>query len=73
MESFTLKVDTVLLLDVDISNCMNYKEDQPATPPAGVTFTDNVMDLGPGYGAQNYGDRGFHPFIPKLEMKVHKL
>lgn len=73
MEEFTLKVDTVLLLDVDISGCMNYKEDRPATPPtADITFTDNVMDLGPGYGAQNYGDRGFHPFMPKFKMAVHK-
>jgi len=80
MEEFTLKVDTVLLLDVDISNCMNYKEDQPAIPPSGITFTNNVMDLGPTYDpipigdgdAQNYGDRGFHPFMPKFKMAVHK-
>lgn len=83
MDEFTLKVDTVLLLEVDTSECMNYYEDQPATEattPAGVTFTDTVMDLGPSYdeipiGAgpvDYYGDSGIHPFMPKFKMKVHK-
>lgn len=83
MDEFTLKVDTVLLFEVDISECMNYYEDQPATEattPAGVTFTDNVMDLGPSFdeipiGAglvDYYGDSGIRPFMTKFKMKVPK-
>jgi hypothetical protein len=82
MEEFTLKVDTVLLLEVDTSECMNYWEFQPAAEavtPAGVTLSDDIMDLGPTYDADpvgagpidNYGDSGIHPFMPKFKMKVH--
>jgi hypothetical protein len=81
MDEFTLKEDTVLLLEIDTSDCMNYWEYQPATEitkPAGVTFYDNRMDLGPSYDpapigdADDYGDSGIHPFMPKFNMKVHK-
>lgn len=53
---------------VDVSGTMNYAEDWPA--PIGITFTEGVLDLGPGYGSDQYGDGGLHPFLPRLEVRM---
>lgn len=57
-------------LEVDITNTMNYWE--TGTPPTGVTFTPNVLDLGPAYEGggtpENFGDFGLHPFMPVFNM-----
>ncbi len=69
MDEFTLRLGTTLLLEIDVSDSMNFKEDIPALPPAGVTFNDGIMDLGPAHGADLYGDRGFHPFLPVIRVR----
>jgi len=80
MEEFTLSAGTTLLLEIDITETMNYKEDDLA-PPAGVTFHEGVMDIGPIYDPvpigdgtfDDYGDHGFHPFLPKFGVSVLEL
>lgn len=72
MDTCELDADSELLLEIDITNCMNYKEYRPAAPPAGVTFTDGKMDIGPSYNnggtSESYGDHGFHPFLPAFRL-----
>jgi len=72
--SFTIPTKLASLftvnLEVDISNTMNFHE--TGTPPTGVIFTANVLDLGPGYEngptPEMYGDEGLHPFMPIFNM-----
>lgn len=58
--------ETINLL-VDITNTMMYGS---GTAPAGVTFFDDTLDLGPGYLTDNYGDLGLHPALPKFSLSV---
>lgn len=68
-DSFTIGDGSYeITLYVDVGDTMNYSED--GTAPAGVTFTENVLDLGPGYGADLYGDQGLHPFVPRFSVDV---
>jgi hypothetical protein len=55
-------------LAVDVEDTMNFAEDWD--PPAGVDFTTGTLDLGPGYGADQYGDGGLHPFLPGFRVTV---
>ena len=57
-----------ITLYMDVENTMNYSED--GATPAGVTFTENVLDLGPGYGTDQYDDQGLHPFVPRFSIEV---
>ncbi len=72
IKPFTL-VDgaTDLVLEVDVAETFNFKED-PDTVPDGVTFYDGVLDLGPGYGLDVYGDQGLHPFLPRFNFHVEE-
>ncbi|MBN1850269.1 MAG: hypothetical protein JW932_16985 [Deltaproteobacteria bacterium] len=68
-ESFTIGEGSYeITLYVDVEGTMNYSED--GTPPEGVTFTESVLDLGPGYGEDLYGDQGLHPFVPRFSVVV---
>jgi len=73
MDTFAIETDSELLLDIDITNCMNYWEERPAAPPAGAVFTDGIMDIGPSYSnggvTETYGDHGFHPFLPTFKLR----
>lgn len=72
IEEFTLADgQAVLVLEVDVAETFNFWED-PEKVPVGVTFNDRVLDLGPGYGLDVYGDQGLHPFLPHFNFHVEK-
>lgn len=56
-------------LMVDVINTMNFKEEEGAAP-AGVVFTDGVLDLGAGCGGEIYGDSGLHPMMPHFSLEA---
>jgi len=58
-----------LVLEVDVAGTFNYWEDTDKIPD-GVTFNAGVLDLGPGYGLDIYGDQGLHPFLPRFNFHV---
>jgi hypothetical protein len=67
--SFTISGDSLdVTLAVDVQNTLNYSEDGVA--PAGAVFSPDVLDLGPGYAGDSYGDRGLHPFVPRFSILV---
>lgn len=71
-ESFTIPEEITAFYNMDISfdvyETMNFTED--GTAPTGVTFTDNVLDLGASDGDDVYGDGGLHPFLPIITVTV---
>ncbi len=70
IEPFTLTGGTAeLVLEVDVLETFNFWED-PDQVPDGVVFNDTVLDLGPGYGGDVYGDQGLHPFLPRFSFHV---
>jgi hypothetical protein len=52
----------------DVSGSLNFWEDNAA--PAGETFTEGILDLGPDKDMVKYGDQGLHPFSPKFAITV---
>ena len=62
----SLEQNMVLEVTVDVTNTMNFWEYATATNG----MSPGYLDLGPGYGADNYGDKGLHPFMPKFSVKV---
>lgn len=68
-DSFTIGTASYdITLYVDVEEKFSYGEE--GTAPGGVTFTANVLDLGPSYGADQYGDIGLHPFVPGFSVEV---
>jgi hypothetical protein len=65
----TLEEFLNLDLMVDVIHTMNFKEEEGAAP-AGVVFTDGVLDLGPGCGGEIYGDCGLHPMMPHFSLEA---
>jgi hypothetical protein len=71
-ESFTISDDSYdLTLYVDVQNTLNFwEEDDASLWPTGITFTSNVLDLGPGFGEDVFGDCGLHPFVPDFRIEA---
>ena len=62
---FTLASGQTPSVMVDINYSMNYSDNTGTI--AGVTFNANMLDFGPmeaGSSSDDYGDMGFHPFLP---------
>ncbi len=55
-------------ITIDIAGTMQFGEQ--GTAPSGVTFYSSTLDLGPGYGADFYGDQGLHPMMPAMSVAV---
>jgi hypothetical protein len=53
-------------LAVNVEDTMNF---QDGTAPGGVSFSEG-LDLGPSFGADNYGDIGLHPLLPGFAVMV---
>ncbi|MBF0237663.1 MAG: hypothetical protein HQM12_08175 [SAR324 cluster bacterium] len=56
-------------ISVDVSNTMLY---ELGTAPDGVSFLDNVLDLGPSKDGKSYGDEGLHPVLPQFVILTTK-
>lgn len=59
-----------ITMTVDVKDTMNFN--LPDTLNAGVTLKDNVLNLGPGYDLEQYGNIGLHPMVPKFSIEVTK-
>lgn len=74
MNEFTIAGGSYdITLYVDVQNTFNFWEDAE-TAPAGVVFTADTLDLGPGYnpggGTEPYGDYGLHPMLPAFSLET---
>jgi hypothetical protein len=59
-------------VNVDVENTLNYSDN--STPPSSdYSFHPNILDLGPTYGVDNYGDTGLHPFLPAFSVASVKV
>jgi hypothetical protein len=71
MESFTLGLLEQLLLTVDITDTMNFKEIE------GGAYEDGSLDIGPtddtASPSTQYGDQGYHPMMPRLNLQPFTL
>lgn len=73
INNFTVSVPKTLLITVDVTNSFNFYEDSTNS-----TYYNNTLDFGPSYDeipigegtVKYYGDKGFHPFMPKFNLKM---
>ena len=71
MDPVTIKVDTTLLLTINIANTFDFKDD------VGTVYDNDMLDIGPFYdaiplgedaGDMYYGDHGYHPMMPVFTL-----
>jgi hypothetical protein len=60
-----------ITINIDVGNTLNYTDNSDVL--AGVTFHPDLLDLGPAYGDDNYGDTGLHPFLPAFSVMSEKV
>jgi len=57
-----------ITMTVDVKDTMTFG--LPEDLNAGVTLKDGVLNLGPGYAFEQYGNIGLHPMVPKFSIVV---
>lgn len=60
-----------ITVNIDVGNTLNYTDN--SSELAGVIFHTDLLDLGPAYGEDNYGDIGLHPFLPAFNVVSEKV
>ncbi len=58
-------------INMDVGNTLNYTDNSDVL--TGVTFHSALLDLGPAYGDDNYGDTGLHPLLPAVRVVSEKV
>ncbi len=60
-----------ITINIDVGNTLNYTDNSDVL--TGVTFHSGLLDLGPAYTDDNYGDTGLHPLLPAFRVVSEKV